>query len=151
MSGTDPVERQMVATAAVILGQGDLVDRLSRGLTIASLAGLAGLATLTGFAAIPTILLLGAASLVGLIELWFAARVATDAALFRHLSVTESGPNWTLVDAALTALELLPAAKAGRPAGPRIAGAFRLLRYQTAALIGQFGLIVAGALAGAVR
>jgi hypothetical protein len=56
----------------------------------------------------------------------------------------------SLLDGALTGLGLLPDAKAGRPAAPRIAGAFRLLRFQIIALIAQFSLIVAGAAAAAV-
>jgi hypothetical protein len=151
MSGADPVERAMLATSAIVLGQGRRVDDLSRSLTLAALAGLVGLCLVAGGSAAPTILLVGTAALVGLVELWFAGRVATDAALFRHMSIMAEGPDWTSLDGALTGLGLLPAAKAGRPPAARIAGAFRLFRFQTAALIIQFGLIVAGAIAGAMK
>jgi hypothetical protein len=146
--GPAPVERQMAATAAIVLGQGKLVDDLSRCLTVASLVGLVSLCLLAGRSAILTILLIGTAATAGLVELWFAGRVATDSALFRHLSVMTEGPDWASLDGALTGLRLLPPAKAGRMAVQRIAGAFRLLRYQTAVLIVQFALIVAGAVAG---
>jgi hypothetical protein len=151
MSEADPVERQMVAVASVILGQGIRIDRLSRCLTLASLVGTVSLAMLVGRSAIPVILLIGAAALAGLIELWFSGRVATDARLFHQLSAEADGPNWPVLDAALTGLGLLPESKAGRPAGPRIAGALRLLRYQAAALIVQCALVLAGAVSGATR
>lgn len=151
MNGEDAVERQMVATAAVILRQGDRIDALSRGLTLASLVGSVGLAMLAGRAAVPTLLLIGTASLAGLAELWFAGRVAADAGLFRHLSCSPAGPDWALLDKALTGVGLLPAAKAGRVPRVRIAGAFRLLRLQTAALVVQFGLVLAGAAVSASR
>jgi hypothetical protein len=141
----------MLATSAIVIGQGKRVDDLSRCLTVASLVGLVSLCLLAGHSATPTILLIGTAGLAGLVELWFAGRVATDAALFWHISVMKGGPDWTSLDGALTGLGLLPMAKTGRPAAARIAGAFRLLRLQTAALIVQFGLIVAGAIAGVAK
>ena len=151
MSEADPVERRMVAVASVILAQGIAMDRLSRCLTIASLVGTVSLAMLAGRIAFPLILLIGGAALSGLVELWFSGRVATDARLFHQLSTEVDGPNWPVLDAALTGLGLLPEAKAGRPAGPRIAGALRLLRYQAAALIVQCALVLASAVSGATR
>jgi hypothetical protein len=148
MSSADLLAREMAAMASVMLDQGKLADRMSRGLTIASLVGTVALA---GHGAIPAMTLIGAAALVGLVELWFAARVAVDAALFRRLSREQGSPDWALLDSALTELRLLPADKAGRPAAARIAGAFRLLRLQIITLLVQFGLIVAGAAAGAAR
>ena len=124
---------------------------MSRCLTVGTLVGLVSLCLLAGHSAAPTILLIGTAALAGLVELWFAGRVATDAALFRQLSVMAGGPEWTALDAALTGLGVLPMAKAGRPPARRIAGAFRLLRYQAAVLTVQFGLIVAGAMAGLAK
>jgi hypothetical protein len=151
MSGADPVEREMLAASAIVLGQGKRVDDLSRGLTLASLVGLVSLCLLAGHSEIPTILLIGMAALAGLVELWFAGRVATDAALFRHISVMAEGPDWTSLDEALTRLGLLSVAKAGRPPTQRVAGAFQLLRFQTAALIVQFGFIVGAAIAGLAK
>ena len=149
MSAANPAESEMAAVAAAVLGQGISINRLSLPLTIASLLGTVSLALLTGHSRVLVILLIGAAALAGLVELWFSGRVATDARLFRRMSAEVVGPDWEALDAALIGLGLLPEAKAGRPAGPSIAGAFRLLRYQAAALIVQFALVFAGAAAGA--
>jgi hypothetical protein len=140
----------MVTVAAAVLGQGLLINRLSRSLTIASLLGTFGLALLSEHSRFAVILLIGAAAVAGLVELWFSGRVATDASLFGRLSAEVAGPDWEALDAALIGLGLLREAKAGRPAGPRIAGAFRLLRYQAAALIVQFAFVLAGAAVGAM-
>jgi hypothetical protein len=143
--------RQTVATASIVLDQGRVADRLSRGLTIASLVSLVAISVLTPHTSISAMLLIGAAALCGLVELWFAARVLIDAALFHQLALTEDSPEWGVLDGALIELRMLPEAKAGRPTASRIAGAFRLLRLQIIALIVQFGLIVAAALAGWAR
>jgi hypothetical protein len=108
-------------------------------------------AFLVGRSGLPIILLIGAAALTGLAELWFSVRVAIDARLFQSLSVEDDGPDWTALDAALTRLGLSPAAKAGRPPRLRIAGALRLLRYQAAALAVQFAFVFAGAAACVAR
>lgn len=123
MSEAVPDARQVLAIVSVVLGQGERVDHVSRGLTVASLAGMVAVGMLAGRPALPAMLLLGAAALAGLAEIYFAARVG--------------------IDAALTRLGLLPAAKAGRPAAARIAGAARLLRWQIAALLVQLGLLIA--------
>jgi hypothetical protein len=145
MTSQEGLDRRMAATISVLLDQGVLADRLSRGLTIACLAGLVALGILS---VIPAMLLIGAAALAGLVELWFAIRVAFDAALFYQLSLAEDGPDWATLDSALTELHLLPAEQAGRPIEQRIAGAMRLLRRQIIALIVQIALIAAAAASG---
>ena len=65
-------------------------------------------------------------SLAGLAETYLAIRVGFDAALFRRLGEHSGRPISRALDAALTRLGLLPAARAGRPLELRIAGAQRL-------------------------
>ncbi len=151
MTGTASAQRQMMVVAAALLAQGTLIDRLSRCLTVASLVGTVSMALLVGRAGMLIILLICAAALTGLAELWFSVRVAIDARLFQSLSLEDDGPDWTALDAALTRLGLSPPAKTGRPPELRIAGAFRLLRYQAAALAVQFAFVFAGAAAGVAR
>lgn len=135
--------REVLAIVAVMLGQGERVDRLSRGLTVASLAGMVAVGLLSSRSAVPAMLLLGAAALAGLAEIYFAARVGIDTALFQRLAAGADGPDWSVLDAALIRLGLLPAAKAARPAAARIVGAARLLRWQIVALLAQMGLLTA--------
>ena len=127
--------RHALAVTAAVLRQGERIDRLSRALTVLSLIGLAVLGTIQD--AWPAMLLCAAALLAGLIELWFAMRAGIDAALFQDLAAAEDDPDWEALDAALVRLALMPAAKAGRPAAARIAGALRLPRCQAAALLAQ--------------
>ena len=134
---TDP-DRQTLTTLAILLRQGNRIDRLSRPLTLGALLLLMAHGPL-GLTLSPAFLILIAA--LGLAEAWFAARIGLDAALFADLARPESGANLTGLDAALTNLGLLPRAKAGRPLGPRAKGAMRLLQYQMAALLGQIALV----------
>jgi hypothetical protein len=61
---------------------------------------------------------------------------------------TQPGPpDFAGTDGALTRLGLLPAAKRGRPAAARVAGARRLFRFQVLALAIQV-LLVPGACFG---
>ncbi len=143
MSAVDPHARQVLAIVSIVLREGERVDRLSRGLTVASLAGMVAAGMLVGRPALPGMLLLGAAALAGLAEIYLAARVGIDAALFQRLAAGADDPDWAVLDAALTRLGMLPAAKAGRPAAARIAGAARLLRWQIAALLVQLGFLIA--------
>lgn len=136
MSGTDPLVKPMLAIAATLLEQGDRLDQLSRILTVGGLIGLVG----SGVVGLQTGLLSGAMALAGLVELYFAFRVALDAVLFRQLA--RDGADWQSFDGAMTRLGLLPPAKAGRSAEARIAGALRLLRCQAVALAVQVALVV---------
>lgn len=127
----------MLAVASALLDTGREAGRLTRALTVLALAGLlAPLAVLPG-----SVVLLLVAVVAGLGGIYAGARVALDAALFRHLGVAAEGP--ALLDAALLELGMLPAAKAGRPLGQRIAGARRLLRAQVVLLGVQAGALAA--------
>jgi hypothetical protein len=141
----------MLATACAVLGQGTRVDGLSRGLTLASLCGLVALAVLADRPAAAVLILLAGAAVAGLVELWFAVRVALDAALFHQMEGAANGPDWDGLDHALTELRMMPEAKTGRPVALRIVGAFGLLRLQIIALVVQCALIVAAASAGMAR
>jgi hypothetical protein len=151
VSADDPALRQLLATVAIMLDQGDRFDRLSRPLTVASLAGLVVIALLAGRSETLPVVLIGAAVLAGLAEVWFATRVAIDAALFHQIATSTDSPDWALLDGALTQLGMMPETKSGRPAPRRAAGALRLLRYQGAALIAQCGLVAASALCGMAK
>jgi len=140
----DADQRQMLAIAAELLGQGDRLDRLSHLLTLAGLAGVAGIGVVGTWSG----MLCGAVALAGLAELYLALRVAFDAALFRHLATATEEPDWFSFDTAMIRLGLMPAAKAGRPAETRIGGAMRLLCGQAVALIVQIVLLLAVAASG---
>jgi hypothetical protein len=140
------VSPQLLACAAALLAQGRIVDRLSRPLTVAALIGM----TISAFMVAPaawwlfvwTLLVL----LAGLAETYLAIRVSFDARVFRN--VAAKAADFSSTDAALMRLGLLPAAKAGRPADVRIAGARRLLGLQIAALAAQVIIIVVGTMVG---
>lgn len=129
-----PDERAAYAVAADLL-------RAARPLHHASLALLAatGLALALKGASPPLALSLAA----GLAQAYLALRTALDAALFRRLA---DGLNPAAFDAAMTGLGLLPAAKAGRSAVLRAAGAKRLMVGQGIALALQALGLLAGAL-----
>ena len=95
---------------------------------LAVAAALAGLAT--GGAPHPIVLLVPLA----IAERYLAVRVALDARLFDRLAV---GSLATLddLDAGLKQVLSVPAAKAGRPLAPRIAGARRLHRLHTVTVV----------------
>ena len=135
--------RQALLLTAVLLRQGERIDRLSRALTVLSVIGIAMAGARHGTWLMPS--LSGAALLAGLVELWFASRAALDAALFED--AVRDGPDWEGLDAALLRLGLMPEGKAGRPAEARIAGALRLPRWQAGALLAQCVLLVLAALA----
>ncbi len=147
--------RQMPDTArlsleivSILLRQGQLLDRLSRAITVAALVGLVVCGVLLDRPPVFGMVLMGAVIVMGVIELWFAVRVAIDADLFHCLA---DDPDWAALDAALVELDMIPASKTGRAAKPRIAGARRLLRFQSLALIVQLVLAVTGAVFGAIR
>ncbi|MBK5199818.1 MAG: hypothetical protein JJE37_16305, partial [Methyloceanibacter sp.] len=104
--------RYLLTAAAGLLDQGEVLDRLSRPLTIAALIGLvAGLGVQLG--ALLTVALLLVAS-AGLIETYLALRTGFDAALFHRLASDDSQNALDLgkLDAALLELGLLSKAKA---------------------------------------
>ena len=129
----------MLAAASALLDTGREVGRLARALTVLALAGL--LAPLAVVVPVGSVVLLLVAVVAGLGGTYAGARVALDAALFRHLGAAAQGP--ALLDAALLEMGMLPAAKVGRPLGQRIAGARRLLQAQVALLGVQAGALAA--------
>lgn len=140
----------LLTCAAALLDQGRVIDRLSRLLTAAALAGSVIYPAAVGR---PSGLLAGiaiATVLSGLAETYLAMRVAFDAALFRAVANAPGEPDFAGLDEALVQLHLLPASKRGRPADARIAGARRLFTLQIAALVIQVLCLAIGAGAGMV-
>ena len=136
--------RELLWCAAALLDQGRTVDRLSRPLTAAALIAVL---ICPAIAKQPPWIVIGSAMLVtlaGLAETYFAIRVGFDAALFRRLASASDAPDFAGIDVALARLGLLRATPLDRPAGARVAGAERLLRFQTLALVAQVLCIEAG-------
>ncbi len=149
MTAPTPDERAQAAAIAALLGQARIVDGLSRPLTVAALLALFAPALTGQRWSAAVFVLLAVIALAGLLQSYLALRVRFDAALFARLAEGGAIPDLAALDRALTALGLLPAAKAGRPLGPRIAGARRLFRGQALAFAVQAALIVLGTLAAA--
>ena len=144
-----PDERAQAAAIAALLDQAAIVERLSRPLTVAALLILMAPA-LTGHRWTGALsVLLALVVLVGVLQGYLALRVRFDAALFARLAEGGALPDLAALDRTLLALGLMPAAKIGRPLGPRIAGARRLFRLQALALAAQVALIVLGTVAAA--
>ena len=137
--------RELLGCAAALLDQGRAVDRLSRMVTTAALGGLVfypvvamrPLWTPLGFT--------GLVALAGLVEMYFALRVAFDQALFNRIAGAREAPDFAVMDEALMRLGLMPASKAGRPVAARVAGASRLLQLQILAFAVQVLFAFAGA------
>nr|WP_298136271.1 hypothetical protein [uncultured Pseudomonas sp.] len=130
-------------TVASLLGRGRTLDRLSGSLTLFGLA--IGLAPLLGATAQPLgALFCAALVLLGLVEKYWALRVALDAELFQRLAGdAERLVQRTLdLDQALIGLGLQPADKTDRSWDERSRGALRLLRLQALALLAQVLLAV---------
>jgi hypothetical protein len=125
--------KTLAAVTAALLERGRTINGFSIALIIGAILAIA-LRILEPIA-------LALSILAGLAQVYLALRVAFDAALFRLLA---GQPDLDALDAALTELRLLPAAKAGRPLGPRIAGARRLFVAQIAAAALQLLLILIG-------
>jgi hypothetical protein len=137
-------EREVLASAAALLDQGERIDWLSRALIITALAALAafGIFDVSKPAAAA---LLATSVLTGAAELYFAVRVGFDAALFRRLADTPAAVDFAKLDGALTVLGLLATAKAGRTLAQRTHGAVRLFRYQMGLAAAQTALFMIGA------
>ena len=140
--------QEVLWCTAALLDQGRIVDRLSRPLTIAALVGLLIAPALDADLARRSVTLAIAVAIAGLAETYFAVRVSFDAALFHHLagSTAPGEAVFTATDAAMTQLGLLPAAKVGRSAEARAAGAKQLLRWQILACVIQVASGLGGAL-----
>ena len=136
----------MLAASADLLDQGQLVHRLSLPLTAIAVGVLLLPVFPTSIALIPTAI--GVAA-IGLAELFLAIRVALDAQLFRRLAhdAAEDRLDVDACDAALQALRLMPARRAGQPVAKRMIGAKHLLMWQIAALLVQVVVATIGAAA----
>lgn len=137
MSST-PEERARFAATAALLGEGRSIDRLSWALNLAALVALTVAPDHVGMPALVIVVA------IGLLQAFLGARVAFDAGLFRALATGTVLPDLGAMDRALLALQLMPAAKAGRPAAARIAGGRRLMRLQAMALGAQVVVLLAG-------
>lgn len=130
-------------TVASLLRRGRAMDRLSSALTLFGLA--IGLAPLLGATAQPlSAVFCALLVLLGLIEKYWALRVALDAELFQHLAGdTERLSARTIdLDQALLGLGLQPANKTARSWDERSRGALCLLRLQAFWLLAQLLLAV---------
>lgn len=123
-------EMSLLLTAG-LLRRGRQLDQLSTGLTLLGLAGgllpiLIGRGNL--LMALPCTLLI----LFGLVQKYWAIRVALDAELFAALAADPAQRQARIdeLDAALVELQLQSAKQAARPWDTRIRGAMRLLRLQ---------------------
>jgi hypothetical protein len=136
-------ERAEAAVAADLLAHGAIVHRLSAMLTVAGVVAVPAMALVRpdGIA----MALAALAVLAGIAELWFALRVGFDARAFARLArdAAAGGLGIDAFDAAMGALGLMPAGKAGRPLAARVRGAMRLLGRQVALLLAQTALLVA--------
>jgi hypothetical protein len=135
---------QMLAAAADLLDQGQIVNRLSVAVTAIAVAILLLPMLPPSEATLPTA---AAVAIVGLVELMVAMRVSLDAALFRRLAGDAASEHLDVAafDAARLALKLMRPGKAGLPIARRFARARRLLVLQGATLFVQ----VAGSIIGA--
>jgi hypothetical protein len=129
------MELQMVAS---LLRRGRTLDQLSTGLTL--LGVLFGLLQLLLITPVALGLILSTwLIVVGLLQKYWALRVAFDAELFEVVACdADALPDRTqALDQALQNLGLQPANRAGRPWAERQRGALKLLRNQAALLAAQ--------------
>jgi hypothetical protein len=134
--------RDIAGTAADLLDQGAVIDRLSRPLTIAAVIGLiVGLGVELSALLVAGMLLV---TLAGLAETYLAMRTGLDAKLFRRLAdgneSATSDPR--KIYAALVELSLLDESKTGRPIAQRALGARRFLVLQGSALVFQIAVVL---------
>lgn len=145
MTATSP-DRHAFGITAALLAQGERLDALSRMLTAILLATLL-LGAGQGSPLTVTALIVGTGA--GIVELYLAARVGLDAALFVHLGKDAADGRLDLLafDAAMTGHGLAPPGMSGRPIARRCRGARRLLVGQASALLIQVALALGAALA----
>jgi hypothetical protein len=133
----------MLAAAADLLDQGQIVNRLSLAVTAIAVGVLLLPVFPASVATVPTAV---AVAVIGLVELFLAIRVSFDAQIFRRLAddATQGRLDIEACDAALVGLRFMPVRKAGRPVAKRMANAKRLLFFQG----GAFGVQILAAIAG---
>lgn len=134
-----------MATTAALLTQGRLLDRLSRPLTLPAFGALLVAPRMGVRLPWASLTLLAAIGMAGLLQAWFAFRVAFDAALFQALGTDGALDGLPSLDGTLTGLGLMPEGKAGRPPVARARGATRLLAIQARLVVLQVALILGGA------
>lgn len=133
----------MLAAAADLLDQGAIINRLSIAVTAIAIAVLLLPMIPASEATLPVA---ASVALFGVTEIVIAMRVSLDAALFRRLANDAAAERLDVgaFDAAMLALKLMSAGKAGQPIAKRFAGARRLLIVQGAALFLQVAAAIAG-------
>ena len=132
-----PAEMELQVVAS-LLRRGRTLDQLSTGVTLLGvLFGLLQVLLLTPMAL--NLILIVWLIVVGLMQKYWAIRVAFDADLFDLVARgSDSLPNCTLaLDLALQNLGLLPSHRPGRPWVERQQGALKLLRNQATLLGAQ--------------
>jgi hypothetical protein len=136
------LEMQLHVVAS-LLRRGRALDNLSTGVMLLGLA--LGLSQLWINTVSPLLLILVAAIvLIGLIEKYYAFRVAFDADLFQNIANDANQLNDRTVDLdhALTTLGLLPVDKQTRSWAVRSQGALKLLRQQVLFLALELVLVL---------
>ncbi len=133
----------MLAAAADLLDQGQIVNRLSLTLTAIAIAVLLLPVFPASAATVPTAT---AVALLGLVELFLGVRVSFNAALLRRLAndAADDRLDVAAFDSALLALRLTSAGGVGQTIARRFAGTRRLLVWQGAALVIQVAIAIAG-------
>jgi hypothetical protein len=142
------IDLQLQVTAS-LLRRGDSLDRLSTGFTL--LGALLGLSQyVTDSPGYWGLVCSGGLLVLGLGQKYWALRVAFDADLFQRLAeCADNLPESTrALDQALTALNMQPADRGGRPWSERTSGALKLLRRQALLLAAQILLTTVFILAG---
>jgi len=132
-----PVDMELQVVAS-LLRRGRALDQLSTGMTL--LGGVFGLLQLLLITPMALVLLLSAwLIVVGLLQKYWALRVAFDADLFDAVAQDADAVAHRTVDLdqALQKLGLQPANRAGRPWAERQRGALKLLRHQAFLLVAQ--------------
>lgn len=129
------MELQLVA---MLLRQGRSLDQLSSGLSLLAL-GLGLAIALLSMPSPCTATVAASIVLLGLVQKYWALRVAFDAELFALLAADASrlDQRTQALDQALANLDLQPANNAARPWFERGRGALRLLRIQSLVLAAQ--------------
>lgn len=138
-------DRDVLASTAALLDQGERIDRISRAVTVTALVTLAAFGVFDVAKPLAAVLL-AASALTGVAALYLAIRVGFDAALFHRMADAPEAPDFAKLDGALTMLGLLPAGKAGRPLSQRTHGACRLFRGLAGLAAAQTILFLIGAI-----
>ncbi len=133
----------MLAAAADLLDQGQIVNRLSLAVTAIAVAVLLLPVFPASQATVPTAIVV---ALIGMVEIYLASRVNLNATLLRRLAddATAGHLDVAAFDSALLALRLTPSGGAGQPIARRFAGTRRLLIWQGVAAVAQIIAAIIG-------